>query len=399
MIGRVVVGIVLPESNGVISPSLETWDATEITFVRQEVDQALQWWTQQAQSRGISLEFVVPPTHPITVATAYEPIRMIGLEPPFGQADIWISDTMAHLGYNDPAMGFLQRVKKYDDDLRKAYQADWAFTIFAVNGTRDGDGLFAPGSWGIPNAVVTAWAMGPGPYAVVNNLSAVAAGWDNKYYLDNVVAHEIGHVFGAADEVWASGGDCAPGHECTNKFGYLSVENQNCGSSCAINWPDCVMRVGDLVRICNYSAGQIGWRDSNSNGLPDPIDTFPELNITAYPANPSPTHILSFTAQVTDIPYPTTQSGYISVTINTVSIQYQIGSTAGPWITALPGDGAWDSPYEENFRIPIFDNGTYTIYIRAINRVGHTSAITSRTITINSSEPVYRVRLPIVMRN
>jgi hypothetical protein len=336
---------------------------------------------------------------PLVVETGYEPIKMIGMDTPFGQGNIWVNDTMAHLGYNDPSMDYLQRVQKYDDDLRQSYHTDWAFTIFAVNGSQDGDGLFAKGSWGDPNQVVAAWAKRPGPHTVINNLASVGAQWPNKYYLDNIVAHEIGHVFGAADEVWADGSDCGTGSTCNKKFGYLSVENQNCGSSCAINWPDCVMRVGDLVRICNYSAGQIGWRDSNSNGLPDPIDTFPELNITAYPANPSPTHILNYTARITDVAYPTTQPGYVPESINTVSARYQIGSTSGSWITAIPGDGAWDSSYEENFKIPIFDNGTYTIYIRAINRVGHTSAIRSHTITINSSEPVYRVRLPIVMRN
>ncbi len=41
MIGRVAVGIILPESNGVISPSLENWNSTEVDFIKQEVNQAL----------------------------------------------------------------------------------------------------------------------------------------------------------------------------------------------------------------------------------------------------------------------------------------------------------------------------------------------------------------------
>ncbi|MEM4724600.1 MAG: hypothetical protein QXP01_06275 [Candidatus Hadarchaeum sp.] len=400
MIGRVVVGIILPESNGAVMPSTENWTSGEISFVTQEVNQALQWWTQQASNRGISLEFVIPTDHPITVATGYEPIKMIGLEEPFGEAHIWVNDTMAHLGYNDPSQNYLQRVQHYDDDLRRTHHADWAFTIFVINGTNDGDGAFAPGSWGIPNAVVMAWAKRPGPYTVVNNLSSIGANWPDKFYLDNIIAHEIGHVFGAADEVWANGSDCGTGRECTTKFGYLSVENQNCNRTpqCAINRPDCVMRVGDLVYLCPYSAGQVGWRDSDSDGLPDSIDTVPQLTVTGYPSSPSLSYILNYSAEITDIPYPTTQSGYIPVSINTVSVQYRIGAT-GPWGTAIPGDGAWDSSYEENFKIAIFDNGTYTIYLRAINRVGHTSAVTSHTITINSSEPVYRVRLPLVLRN
>ena len=289
MIGRVVVGIILPESNGAVMPSTENWTSGEISFVTQEVNQALQWWTQQANNRGISLEFVIPSDHPITVATGYEPIKMIGLEEPFGEAHIWVNDTMAHLGYNDPSQNYLQRVQHYDDDLRRTQHADWAFTIFVINGTNDGDGAFAPGSWGIANAVVMAWAKRPGPYTVVNNLSSIGADWPDKFYLDNIIAHEIGHVFGAADEVWANGSDCGTGRECTTKFGYLSVENQNCNRTpqCAINRPDCVMRVGDLVYLCPYSAGQVGWRDSDSDGLPDPIDTVPQLTVTGYPSSPS----------------------------------------------------------------------------------------------------------------
>lgn len=64
MIGRVVVGIILPESNGAVMPSTENWTSGEISFVTQEVNQALQWWTQQASNRGISLEFVIPSDHP-----------------------------------------------------------------------------------------------------------------------------------------------------------------------------------------------------------------------------------------------------------------------------------------------------------------------------------------------
>jgi hypothetical protein len=50
-------------------------------------------------------------------------------------------------------------------------------------------------------------------------------------------------------------------------------------------------------------------------------------------------------------------------------------------------------------RIVIFENGTYTIYLRAINEVSHTSATTSHSVTINSSNPIYRSLLPIVVRD
>jgi hypothetical protein len=399
MIGRVAVSVILVESNGVVSQSVENWESSEISFVARAMTSAVNWWTQQAQAKNVSLEFIIPPTYPMIVSTRYEPIKMIGLEFPAGQADIWISDVMGYLGYPGTTADYLQRVQQYDNNLRQMYNADWAFTVFVVDGSADGDGLFAKGSWGMSDQAVSAWAQRPGPYAVVNNLS----GWASRQEtndLANVIAHEIGHVFGAADEVWAGGGDCTSGSECTAKFGYLSVENQNCNRTpaCSINRPDCMMRVCDFDYLCPYSAGQVGWRDSDGNGRPDPIDTKPRLTIIAYPPNPSSSHMLNYSAQVADIPYPTTQPGYISVTINAVTVQYQIDSMTGNWSTAFAGDGNWDSPYEEGFKILVFDNGVHTIYLRSINKVGNVSPVSNHVITVSSTEPVYRVRLPIVSR-
>ncbi len=325
MVGRVVVGIILPESNGVISPSIENRDATEINFVTEEINQALQWWTQQAQARQVVVEFIVPPGYPRIVETGYEPIQMIGLEVPFGQAHIWLADVMSHLGYNDPQMTYLQRIEKFDDDLRRAYGADWAITIFAVDApyvphdpsAPDPSGLFAPGSWGIPGVAVTAWAQRPGPHQVINRLSGVAQRQEENG-LDNVVAHEIGHMFGAADEVWADGSDCGTGSQCNVRFGYLSVENQNCNRTpqCAINRPECVMRVADLDYLCDYSAGQVGWRDSDGDHLVDSIDTTPVLSISGYPPNPSPS---SASPAASPLPTPRKPSGNSSTTAWTPS--------------------------------------------------------------------------------
>jgi len=99
-----------------------------------------------------------------------------------------------------------------------------------------------------------------------------------------------------------------------------------------------------------------------------------------------------------DMPWPTMNPNYIDVTINTMYVEYRIGST-GLWQHAIAGDGDWDSPYEEDFKIAIFQNGTFHIYLRAINEVGHTSTVVDHTVTINSADPIYRAFLPLVMRN
>ena len=392
MLGSVTVAIILPESDGSLDPNLENWTVDEINKVRQEVSDGLTWWKTKAQARGINLNFIIASGHPIVVPTKYEPITRRGGGWNWnGEEGLWVDDVMERLGYNSyPLDQYQLEVRKYDHDLRQTNYTDWAFTIFVADSSNDADGLFSN--------FISAYAWVAGPHIVLTR--------DNDGYtfeeMDGVLVHEIGHLFGSPDEEMSDA--CVNSNSCQQPFGYLNVPNQNCNLSvCALHDGNCIMRAPqsnlNLNTICQYTAGHVGWRDSDSDSLPDPIDTVPQLSISGYPANPSASYILNYTAKVTDLPYSTTQPDYISVTINTVSVQYQIGSPSGTWATTIAGDGAWDSSYEENFRIPIFQNGTYQIYIRGINEVNHTSAIMNYTVTINSTDPVYKVRLPLMLRN
>jgi hypothetical protein len=87
-------------------------------------------------------------------------------------------------------------------------------------------------------------------------------------YLDMVMRHEMGHVFGAADEYDAD--RC----ECGNLFGYLHVGNGNC-VSCAADQDPCIMADASLQFsgvMCPFTLGQVGWRDTDGDGPFDPID-------------------------------------------------------------------------------------------------------------------------------
>ncbi len=401
MLGSVTVALILLESDGSIDPSTEDWTQGEIDLVHQRVVEGLTWWETKAQERGIALDFSLAPGHPIVIPTSYEPITRPGGPPSWGgDEDLWIDEVMEGLGYdNYPIEDYLLEVREYDNALRQAHHTDWAVTIFVVDSSNDlaND----PNTPGLFSNWISSYTAVAGPRIV---LVRDNDGWGFDK-LGGITAHEFGHLFGAPDEEPADW-SCKDNSSCMWEFGYLSVPNQNCNkSACEKPDDDCIMRSPRYVydihvsTICYYTEGHLGWHNSDSDDLPDPIDTDPELNIIGYPPSPSPSYALEYLAEITDIPWPTTHPNYISVTINAVSVQYQIDSTSGPWGTAIPGDGAWDSPYEENFRIVIFENGTYTIYLRAINEVGHTSAITSHTITINSPDPVYRAHLPIVTRN
>ena len=107
-----------------------------------------------------------------------------------------------------------------------------------------------------------------------------------------MLAHEIGHVFGALDEY-------APptqGYPSTGDLysGYLWVKNRNAVKGGTTD-DLCIMRGGsegiaayegqpygsDTMTggICPSTAGQIGWRDANGNGIPDVVDTTPTVTL------------------------------------------------------------------------------------------------------------------------
>ena len=87
-----------------------------------------------------------------------------------------------------------------------------------------------------------------------------------NYDMHDVESHETGHIFLSPDEY------CNPGGYCCwfSNFGYLDVYNWNCEDGNPLS-VDCIMKNNADV-ICIYTNGQIGWRDSDGDGKPDPID-------------------------------------------------------------------------------------------------------------------------------
>jgi hypothetical protein len=74
--------------------------------------------------------------------------------------------------------------------------------------------------------------------------------------IDRIVAHEVCHLFGSADEYTGSGTPC---NTCSSLHGCYQIPNGNCGA-CARPHQACIMDVNDY-RICAYTQGQIGWAD------------------------------------------------------------------------------------------------------------------------------------------
>lgn len=75
--------------------------------------------------------------------------------------------------------------------------------------------------------------------------------------IDRITAHEVCHLFGAADEYTGDTG--TPCSSCVSTHGCFNIPNGNCGE-CARPQQKCLMG-GNHRRICAYTQGQIGWSD------------------------------------------------------------------------------------------------------------------------------------------
>ncbi len=177
--------------------------------------------------------------------------------------------------------------RAYDNAVRKANGTNWAFTLYVVDSLHDdAAATHDPTPGAFPDGAFAYTFDLFGPYTVTT--------YDDSTYtpghFDGVLAHEIGHVFGALDEYAAP-----PGYPSTGDLysGYLWVRNANAvqgGSTHDV----CIMRGGseglaayegqpygtdtNVGGICPSTAGQIGWRVTR-NGLPDVVDTKPTVKL------------------------------------------------------------------------------------------------------------------------
>ena len=280
--GRVAVAVVFLESDGSRMTSTENWTRQDPNrpgdrrqLVLDKVQRALDWWNDRSPDG--SLEVFMPAAGsygaPRTVKTGYEPIRMdvgVGWKgwPVLSDA-AWRWEAMRSLGFGHDSTDDTPKPETpYSDRVRSRNNADWAFVLYVVDSLQDRDGMFA-------NGVVAYTADLFGPYCMLT--------YDNDGYhfanFDAVLAHEMGHVFGALDEYKPP----VAGYPSTGDLtsGYLGVRNSNAERGGTTDY-DCIMRgsngtlaafaAGDL---CPSTRGQAGLRDSDSDTRPDVVDTRP----------------------------------------------------------------------------------------------------------------------------
>jgi hypothetical protein len=345
MAGSVAVGIVLVESDGSVDPSTEDWTADEKQLVFSEIVAALNWWAELEPRANLSFIYDDHFSNPI-------PVSMEPITRPYYHQQYWIDEAMTALGYSTSS--YFTAVRDYDNYLRTTYQTDWAFTIFIVDSSTDGDNRFSDGFF--------AYAYLGGPFLVLT--------YGNDGYgpgnMDAVAAHETGHIFYALDQYY---GAYQP---CDRRSGYLDVENQNSQyGTCALS-TNSIMRGQTYPYKANaidpYAAGQIGWRDSDNDNIFDPLDTGLPIEVTSVVQNDNNITV-NGTAQI--IPFPSPR--HTSVTINRLTgVKYRFNT--GNWQQAAAVDGVFEGTVEDYFFSTTgLDPGLYTLEVAAVDSASNVS--------------------------
>jgi len=352
LIGSVALGVIFLESNGVNDPNTENWTSTEVASVRSEINQTITWWAAQNSYAGITFALDVQ----LNVQISYEPI----IHPsPFTDPaweKLWVSEAMASLGYTSG--DWMKRTRDYLNAIRLTYSTDWAYAVYIVDSSADIDGCFSDG--------YSAYGYLGGPFVVMTYDNG---GWGIAG-MDQVFAHETGHIFWATDEY----------NGVTEYSGYLNAADVE-GSGCLMDT--------NVLTLSSGTQLQVGWRDTDGDTILDIIDTFPETTVIPYTPDPTSNHILVYTGNAMDVAYPN-QNPQPSdpgndITLNCiVLVLYRIDG--GTYMPTAPSDGAWDEWQEGyTFTTVYLPSGSHLIEVVSMNSVSNVDQTPARdTVTVDN---------------
>jgi hypothetical protein len=358
MAGDVAVLLVLPESDGSLEASHSDWSPEQIAQVEQQIHDALNWW--EAQLPLADLHFTL---RTVIAPTAYEPTNHS-----MTNEYLWIGDLFSRMGY--AGENYFDQAYKAIYALRDELDTDWATAIIVANssGTTSGrfsDGRFAYAYIGGPFSVMTS-DVGP------NGTDALAA----------IAAHELSHSFGALDQY------AAARVRCTRASGYLHTPTTNSQTGgCGASVPSLLLEPlsAYVAKQIDASAlAQLGYYDSDNDGLIDPLDTIPVFEATiSEPASGRPT----LSGQAIDQGFPSPLQRVASINA-IVHLEYRV--PGGSWqIIPVEHSGQFSA------ELSLYD-GSYLVEVQAVNERGNRSALQVFAVEVQGvgPQPPYGVVVP-----
>ena len=305
MAGNVGVAIFLVESTG----AAYDWSGSEVNQTLNGIYGGLTWWARQEPKAHLSFSYELHLRQP----TAWEPI-----ENPLGDDWIWIDDILVDLGYTD--VDPWAKALHFNNDLRGRLGTDWGYSIFVadsddiVNLGRFADNMYAHAYLG-------------GPWLTMSRYSSWA--YNSADYFRVVPAHETGHIFYATDEY-----DSNP----VQYSGYLDCPDSN-GAAGLMN--------SNTLSLSASTRCQIGWVDSDGDGVLDILEVPPETTIPAHSPNPTNETRLTYLGTATVVPLPNQNpiGPGNDVTISRVAtVDFRIDG--GTWQATEAVDGSFDEAQE-----------------------------------------------------
>ena len=260
MAGEIYVNVVLFESNGKTDPDTENWSKDEISKVIDHIKKACAWWEEMWKKQNYvgSLHFTIDLKNATTpFQTSYEPITHSA----FREDQLWVGEFLNSLGYSG---GKNQMLYQYTNDTIAEHNADFAFNIFVVKADNDRDHYFSDN--------YRSYTFGRQTDGVSDTYILTAYSQPYDWYSSQSFAHEMAHIFGAADEYPGQG-------RYTDRSGYYGVQNTNApdGNPNRNSIVPSLMNSSISTAFERHitspqSLEMVGWRDSDGDRIIDVLD-------------------------------------------------------------------------------------------------------------------------------
>ena len=260
MAGEIHVNLVLFECNGKVDAKSETWSKDEIATVVTHVKNACAWWEEMWKRKNYigELHFTVDLEHAnAPFQTSYEPIT----HGAYRDDRLWIGEFLNAQGYSGDKTRMLYQ---YTADTIEKHNADFAFNIFVVKADNDRDHYFSDN--------YRSYTLGRQREGVSDTYILTAYSKPYDWYSSQSFAHEMAHIFGAADEYPGQG-------NYNERSGYYGVQNTNApdGNPNRNSIVPSLMNSSISTAFERHvtspqSLEMVGWRDSDGDRIIDVLD-------------------------------------------------------------------------------------------------------------------------------